>query len=204
LLPIICFLLVDTAAVFAQNIKYTKGNTDSALRSNLEVDPSTLGMSIQIPLTSYPGRGGELPVTLRYSSKQWRVNFMDTFQTTITKTRTEAFWAEDSVAGWTTSLDLPKVIVPQVNYRGPYDGTGDTICTAGSCNPPPPPGTPILYINRLLLQMPDGSSHELRKDDATTSNSSPDAGVYYAVDGSRIRYETATSTISCPTARAIC
>jgi hypothetical protein len=198
LLLLICYLLVDTKAVFAQNIKYTKGNTDSALRANLEVDPSTLGMSIQIPLTSYPGRGGELPVTLRYSSKQWRVNFMDTFQTTITKTRTEAFWAEDSVAGWTTSLDLPKVIVPQVNYRGPYTGTGETICTAGSCNPPPPPGETILYINRLLLQMPDGSSHELRKDDATTYNSSPDPGTYYAVDGSRIRYETATSTIFLP------
>src|SRR5215510_14120539 len=92
------FFLAKTGAVFAQNIEYTKGNTDSALRSNLTVDPSTLGMSIQIPLASYPGRGGELPVTLRYASKQWRLSFMDTFQTTITKNRNEGKWAEDSVA----------------------------------------------------------------------------------------------------------
>jgi hypothetical protein len=149
------FSLVNTGAVYAQNIEYTKGNTDSALRSNLTVDPSTLGMSIQVPLASYPGRGGALPVTLRYASKQWRLSFLDTFQTTITKNRNEGKWAEDSVAGWTTSLDLPKVIVPPSNYRGPYTGIGDPICTAPSCNPPPPPTEPIIYINRLLLQMPD-------------------------------------------------
>ncbi|MGH9769610.1 MAG: RHS repeat domain-containing protein, partial [Blastocatellia bacterium] len=198
LLLFFCFSLANTGAVFAQNIKYTKGNTDSALRSNLVVDPSTLGMSIQVPLATYPGRGGELPVTLRYASKQWRISFMDTFQTASTRTRTEGKWAEDSVAGWTTSLDLPKVIVPPSNYRGPYDGVGGTICTAPSCNPPPPPTEPILYINRLLLQMPDGSSHELRKDDSTTFNSGPDAGVYYAVDGSNVRYDTATNTILLP------
>src|SRR5262245_26035223 len=192
------FSLANAEAVFAQNIEYTKGNTDSALRSNLTVDPSTLGMSIQVPLASYPGRGGELPVTLRYASKQWRLSFMDTFRTTITKNRNEGKWAEDSVAGWTTSLDLPKVIVPSSDYRGPYDGIGNPICTAPSCNPPPPPNEPILYINRLLLQMPDGSSHELRKDDAQTFSSGPDAGVYYAVDGSNIRYDTATGTLFLP------
>lgn len=190
--------LASTEAVFAQNIEYTKGNTDSALRSNLVVDPSTLGMSIQIPLASYPGRGGALPVALYYSSKQWRISFLDTFRTTITKTRTEAKWAEDSVAGWTTSLDSPKIIIPQSDYRGPYDGYGATICTSPSCNPPPPPETTILYINRMLVQMPDGSSHELRKDDSPTYNSGPDAGVYYAVDGSNIRYETATGRLLLP------
>src|SRR5215510_12732896 len=86
------FSLANTRTVVAQNIEYTKGNTDSALRSNLTVDPSTLGMSIQIPLASYPGRGAELPVTLRYASKQWRLSFMDTFQTTITKNRNEGKW----------------------------------------------------------------------------------------------------------------
>jgi hypothetical protein len=192
------FFLANSGAAFAQNIEYTKGNLDSALRSNLVVDPSTLGMSIQVPLASYPGRGGELPVTLRYASKQWRISFLDTFLTANTNNRNEGKWAEDSVAGWTTSLDLPKVIVPPSNYRGPYDGYGNPICTAPSCNPPPPPTEPILYINRLLLQMPDGSSHELRKDDAHTFSTVPDAGVYYAVDGSNIRYDTATNTVFLP------
>jgi hypothetical protein len=191
------FSLANTEAVFAQNIEYTKGNTDSSLRSDLVVDPSTLGMSIKIPLASYPGRGGALPVTLFYSSKQWRISFLDTFETTITKTRTEAKWAEDSVAGWTTSLDSPKIIIPSIDYRGPYNGYGYPICQAPSC-PHPDPTEPILYINRMLVQMPDGSSHELRKDDEPTYNSGPDAGVYYAVDGSNIRYETATGRLLLP------
>src|SRR5581483_2344298 len=194
-----CCLYGTAGVTFGQNIKYTAGNTDSALRSNLEVDPSTFGLSMKVSLTGYPGRGGELPITMRYNSKQWRIAFMDTFiQGAFTRTRTEGKWAEKSVAGWTTTLSLPTVEVPQGGYRGPYTGEGYTICTAPSCNPPPPPETAIVYINRLLLRMPDGSSHELRKDDSITYYSGPDPGVYYAVDGSNIRYETATSTVFMP------
>ena len=189
--------LANAGIVFGQNVKYTQGNADSALQSSLEVNPSTLGMSIQVPLASYPGRGGGLPVVLRYSSKQWRIGFSDTFrQGTVTKTRTEGNWSENSTAGWTSSLTLPVIDVPP-DYRGPYNGFGRPICS-DFCDPPLSPSEPIRYINRVLLRMPDGSSHELRKDDATTSNSNADSGVYYAADSSNIRFETATNTVFMP------
>jgi hypothetical protein len=60
----------------AQTIQYTQGTPDQALRSATRVDPSTLGMSVEVPLGSYPGRGGaSLPISLSYSSKQWRLDF---------------------------------------------------------------------------------------------------------------------------------
>lgn len=195
-ITLLLLTIIGASPAFAQNIKYTKGATDSALRGSLEVDPSTLGLSLQVPLAEYPGRGVSLPVSLRFSSKLWRISFLDHFQTTITKTRTEGKFAEGSIAGWTTSLDIPW-LETTVGYTGPYDGYGQPICTSPSCNPPPPPTEPILYINRMLLHLPDGSSHELRKDDVTAfSFGSP--GVYVAVDGSRIKYDSTTATLYLP------
>jgi hypothetical protein len=51
------------------DIRYTSGKADQSLRSDMRIDPSTLGMSVQIPISAYPGRGVNLPVTLNYSSK---------------------------------------------------------------------------------------------------------------------------------------
>jgi hypothetical protein len=188
--------MTNAGAVFGQDIRYTKGNVDSALRSNFEVAPSTFGLSVNLPLAEYPGRSNALPVNLRYSSKQWRLDFMDTFNLGgLPRTRAEGKWSEDSVAGWTSSLALPK-IEAAAEYRGPYDGVGQPTCFV--CTPPPPQGTAEIYINRLLLQMPDGSSHELRKDDSNTYSQTPEAGIYYAVDSSNIRYDPATATIFLP------
>ena len=40
------------------NIQHTENKADLALRSGARVDPSTRGMSLSIPLASYPGRAG--------------------------------------------------------------------------------------------------------------------------------------------------
>src|SRR5205085_6189971 len=68
--------LLGTARIArAQNVKYTEGTADASLRGSAQVDPSTLGMTLQIPLGGYAGRAGlNTPVTLSYSSKLWRVN----------------------------------------------------------------------------------------------------------------------------------
>lgn len=193
-----CLLTVSLfGATFAQpDIRYTKGNVDSALRGNFEVDPSTFGMSVNVPLAEYPGRGNALSVNLRYSSKLWRIDFLDTFKFgTLERTRNEGKWGEDNVAGWTSSLALPKVEAA-FEYRGPYDGAGQQTCFI--CTTPPPPGTAEVYINRLLLTMPDGSAHELRKDDSITYSQTPEAGIYYAVDSSNIRYDSANALIYLP------
>jgi len=188
-------LVINGGLAFAQNVQYTKGATDSALRSNLQVDPSTFGMSIQVPLGEYPGRGVNLPINLRYSSKVWRASFLDTYQTSFVKTRVEGKFAEGSVAGWTTSLDIPW-LESGGGHNGPYDELGNPICISAQCVQTP--GAPFFYVNRMLLHMPDGSSHEMRRDDILASGGSSAAGVYVAADGSQMRYDTTTWTLYLP------
>jgi len=193
---IICSAISGIAPVYGQNIRYTDGATDQTLRSNLKVDPSTLGLSFQIPLGGYQGRGVNLPVSLHYGSKVWRINFLDHFVKAAVETRTEGRYAETSRAGWTTSLDIPWVGSLSV---GPYDGLGYPICNSPQCYPPPDPTTAVLCMwSRAMLYMPDGSSHELRKSDLPGSCTETISGVYMAVDGSQIRYDSSISTVYLP------
>src|SRR4051812_42284881 len=78
-IAILIGLSLLTLPAAAQNIQYTQNTVDSSLRGEGRVDPSTQGMSIQIPLRAYPGRAGaSLPITLHYSSKVWRLKFTST------------------------------------------------------------------------------------------------------------------------------
>jgi len=176
---IICSAFNGNAPVYGQNVKYTDGATDQTLRSNLKVDPSTLGLSFQVPLGGASGRGGNLPVSLRYGSKVWRINFLDHFEKAAVETRTEGKYAENSRAGWTTSLDIPWV---GGLSEGPYDSLGQPVCISPQCSPPPPSTAVLCMFSRALLHMPDGSSHELRKSDSPGSCSEQISGVYVAVD----------------------
>jgi hypothetical protein len=75
-------------------------------------------MSIEIPFASYPGRAGTvLPISLRYSSKLWRINYSQSYQGT-NREETWAFtkFAENSAAGWTSSLDPVRIV---------YSGDGE-------------------------------------------------------------------------------
>lgn len=201
--PLLLFLLALSAThASAQraNVQYINNKADQALRSDLRIDPSTLGMSVQIPLGAYPGRGISLPVTLNYSSKIWRIDFQTSApgisktESSYTKLRARSF--EFSTAGWTSSLG-----VPTIEYSGEgklYNNLGQAIDLGtddGSL------GTN--YIARINVHMPDGSSHELRKDDVphTFNRQNPNydwTGVFYAVDGSRMRFESASSTLFLP------
>jgi RHS repeat-associated protein len=196
-----CLLLWPQASI-AQNVQHTENKPDQAMKGDFRVDPSTLGMSMTIPLGSYAGRGGlGVPVSLTYSSKLWRIGFQNTWESTsgTTYTWTDARYAETSASGWTSSLDIP--FVEFTGREQLYDGEGQGVCEL--CNPSSASTYSAYYIKRLNVHLPDGSAHELRTDDAghlhDPQNPMGDfSGVYYAVDGSRMKYDTSAHTLFLP------
>jgi RHS repeat-associated protein len=179
LLAVWC-LLLGAMTTSAQNVQYTNNTVDSSLRSDARVDPSTFGLGFQITLRNYPGRGGNnLPLTLYYSSKAWRIKHLTSFNQDGCVSLLMAKYAEHSAAGWTTSLDLPSVEWPEADEV--YSSIGRGITT--QCQ-----ATPVYKLKRVLIHMPDGSTHELRKDDVPYQGTPETTGTFYAVDGSRMRY----------------
>jgi hypothetical protein len=172
-------LLISPTLSRAQSIQYTQNKPDQAMRSAMRVDPSTLGLSIEVPIAGYPGRGGtSVPINLSYSSKQWRIDFYDTFLSGTGSPRTESRprFSEWAKGGWTSSADIPAI--DWIGHSECYNGDGTGVCETYS----------TYYINRIRVRMPGGSSHELRIDD-TLTNTLTYAGTYYSVDGSNLRYE---------------
>lgn len=195
-------------SVFGQ--QHTEGGADNALRGSGRVNASTLGMEIDIPLGSYPGRGINVPVSLSYSSKLWRTEYINSQPAVNNPDNCIALnmpkFAENTASGWTTSL-----AVPYIEYTG-YDnlyqnngfplGVDDSLCTPNS----PPNYSNNAYVRRITVHLPSGETHELRMDDAVKaypfSSICPGAncnsndptldvnwnGWYYAVDGSNIKY----------------
>lgn len=177
------------AHVSAQNINYTENNLDQALRGNANVDPTTLNMSFSVALNNYPGRGVSLPISLNYASKLWRIQFRNTVQASgTTFTDTLARYAEHSVAGWTASLDP---VWTEYTTQA-YDSGGQPDCR--DC--PGYSGTSY-WIGRVVVHLPNGETHELRKEnEAPVFGANPPAigGIYVAVDGSRIKLDASAST----------
>lgn len=187
-------ILAIFSGVFGQ--QHTENKADQVLRGSGRVNPSTLGMELDIPLGSYPGRGINVPITLNYSSKLWRMNYVSN-QPQVNNPDNciainEPRYAENSAAGWTTSLAVPYI---------EYTGTDNTYNSDGQptgtdeifCQPIPPPNTPlpeIIRIKRINIHLPGGETHELRDETGYAQGSFPESfdGVYYAADGSNIKY----------------
>lgn len=191
-----CLLISSAQALRAQsstNMQHTENRADQALRANSRVDPSTLGMSVSIPLASYPGRAGvNVPVTLNFNSKLWSIDYEYTVSGPLfTYTWTKAKYAESSTAGWTTSLDAP-----YIEYTGRnqfYNSSGDSVCDF--CDPEP---YGLFYIKRIHVHLPDGSARELRVDDAAhpfEPGGGDFTGIFKAVDGSRMYFDTSNNTL---------
>jgi hypothetical protein len=90
--------------------------------------------------------------------------------------------------------------VPYVEYTGQeqvYDeNVGDSVCI--DCVDNNYAGQNF-YVGRILLHLPDGSTHELRKNDTPGNSSSVTYnGIFTAIDGSRIKYNADNSTIYLP------
>jgi hypothetical protein len=88
-------------------------------------------------------------------------------------------FAAESSSGWTHSMQLPK-------FR--YDGR-DFNSQGKECDGECLQGPNHFYVNRIYVDMPDGSSHEFRKDDAVHQGAEISRGTFYSVDGTRMRYE---------------
>ncbi|MFY9553322.1 MAG: RHS repeat-associated core domain-containing protein [Blastocatellia bacterium] len=195
ILGLICLgAFLGPRGAFAQNVQYTQNIADTTLRSRFRVDPSTLGLSLQIPLGHYPGRGGaQLPITLYYGAKVWNVNFVET-RTDVNDNPIynilEPAYGQYSVSGWTCSLTPPTI-----EWTGYMNETYESGISNG-CTPPPTTKT-CEYISRMRVYMPDGSSHELRKDDLPRDARQPlnRTGTFLSVDGSRLRFETSSNTL---------
>jgi YD repeat-containing protein len=173
---ITCLFALDLSAQ-AQTAQFTQGST------------GTNTMSLQVPLGNLPGRGVSLPINLNYSSKVWRLGFIKSVYYTYggSNAVAEAIYSEYATAGWTTSLDVPVIEWPKQNDCYWYTGK------------PYARGTVYPYtfrVARVFIHMPDGSTHELRKaDQAYQDNGTIDMnGTFYAVDGSRMRYDSSGST----------
>lgn len=171
---VIFMLLMIATSAQAQNVQFTQ-NSDSA----------GLDMSLQIPLRAYSGRGeAGLPITLYYSSKLWRIKYKEAIKRgpSVYDTILEAKYSEFSASGWTHSLSVPVIEWPQPTDT--YNYNGKPICQ-------PCGSTEGAYrIRRVYIHMPDGSTHELRKSDVAYAGGVDTSGTFYAVDGSRLRYDS--------------
>ena len=168
-----CALISAALTASAQNIQFTQGNINSGFDN-----------ALQIPLRSYPDRGAtSLPVTLYYSSEVWRISHLKTVQNGgYPVAIAEAFYAEYSTAGWRTSLDLPKIEWPKQTDGYFYSG--------GPYNFSSYPSTGAFRVRRVYINMPDGSKHELREGNQPYQGAIDMFGTFYAVDGSRLRYDS--------------
>jgi RHS repeat-associated protein len=161
-------------------------------------------MSLSVPLTNYPGRGLDLPISLNYSANVWNIEHLGTVQFTppdqsccMKTSVAEAIYSKNAAAGWKSSLSLPVIEFP--SWGTSYDNNGKPMShpSAGCFN---------YRIREVYIHMPDGSTHTLRKSDQPYASQS-DAGTvdmsgnFYAIDGSRIRFDATgsdTGTIYMP------
>ena len=176
----ICILLLSAAHARAQgdatNVRFTQGEVNDGA-----------GVSLSVPLATYPGRGLDLPVNLSYSSSVWRVDHMRSVRNYIVtpppyymkQSVTQALFAEHSKAGWKSGLDLPQIEWPKFDEVYDYKGKPATCCFFD------------YRIAHVTIHMPDGSSHQFRKSDHFFNGSYIDVlCTFYAVDGSRMRYDS--------------
>ncbi|HKP11353.1 MAG TPA: hypothetical protein VJZ91_04555, partial [Blastocatellia bacterium] len=156
------------------NVQFTQGDVKEGAT-----------VSLGVPIRSYKGRGLDLPVSLNYSSNVWRIDQINKVRLLdgVLHSVTQAIYAEHSVAGWRSTLDLPKVEFPK--QTDTYDNRARPY-PSGTWN-----GCFGYRIPRLYIHMPDGSTHEFRESDQPYYSDTIDkVGRFYAVDGSRMRYDS--------------
>jgi RHS repeat-associated protein len=194
-----CLFIALTDSVRGQNnssnVQFTQGNvSDSAV------------FSMDVPLMNYKGRGIDLPVSLSYSSSTWsieHINVVNNYNhgytglpanSYIKQSTAEAIYSKYSTSGWKSSLDLPKIEWPKSTDMYDYKAKATVISSW-------PGGCSSYRISKVFIHMPDGSTHELRESDDPYTGAVDMSGTFYAVDGSRIRFDATgsdTGTIYMP------
>ncbi|MDQ3801221.1 MAG: hypothetical protein M3384_17510, partial [Acidobacteriota bacterium] len=185
--------LLSAVAAFGQTTQDTNNSADQTLRSGGRVNPSSLGMEMDIPLGTYKGRGTSLPLNLTYSSKLWR---FDEERTHYLNNGTEnvyviAKYAENSAAGWTTGLSQPYIEYTGETNR--FDQEGRPLPGEILGQGQQPVGN--YFVKRITVHLPGGASHEMRAQDEPISipldripEESDWNATFYAVDGSGLKY----------------
>ena len=157
------------------NVRFTQGHVNE-----------TATVSLSVPIATFPGRGLDLPINLSYSSSVWRIDHMRAVRNSIVvphpyyvkQSVTQALYAEHSKGGWKSTLDLPRIEWPKSDEIYDYKGQPASCCWN-------------YRTARVTIHMPDGSTHELRKSDRFYISSQVDrSGTFYAVDGSRMRFDS--------------
>lgn len=153
-------------------------------------------MEFSIPLPAYPGRAGNsLPSSLDYSSKVWGAGSPGRHTTQLgSRTFLTPTFAERSTAGWSASLGVPQIddsieIYKEDGQAWVYDAEEENANV----------NYDLFYIKRFRVIMPDGSTHEMRADDAPhsygsnlnpgVSDTNKYGGTFLSTDGSRMRLE---------------
>jgi YD repeat-containing protein len=189
-------------------------SADNTLRGSGRVNSSTLGMEFDLPLGSYSGRGINVPISLSYSSKNWRMEFVGSNpipggNNSPCYKQYIPIFSEKSASGWTSSLQTP--YIEYLGAKNYYNADGTPYTNNVDC-PSSTGGTesyPQHYLRRLIVHLPSGETHELRPDDTVLSfpigsncNTNPSScdpndptnpnvwnTTYYAIDGSGIKYQ---------------
>jgi RHS repeat-associated protein len=124
----------------------TRNNKDKTKRSSspslAQVNPTTLGLELTLPLSEAAGRAGNsLPIALNYSSKVWRMETGDTatvyqgnFSHQVVLNVVPTF-DEHSAAGWTNSLQTPYLENADISVRHDVNGGGSSGCQTANCIP---------------------------------------------------------------------
>ena len=178
-------------------IRYTANAVEYGIRSDVRVNPTTLALEFHMTLATYPGRNdSQLPIAVSYSSKQWSVEYRD-YVPGDKAHRIQAWYAAHwplawNVGAWTSSLNRPVIRLPQDTSYQTYD------CWGQPSRQYTTPCQFLYQVKRARVFMPDGSAHELRKDDIPCASGCDFNGTYYAVDGSRLRYETNSQMLYLP------
>ena len=174
-LVLACLFVCST---FAQgqsegNVRYTQGDVSESAT-----------LSLGVPLGRYKGRGLDLPISLSYSSNIWRLEDLGkVHDASGVHSITQALYAEHSVAGWKSTLDLPKIEFQKRTDAYDWQARPHPSDTWNGCFG--------WRIARLFIHMPNGSTHEFRESDLPRNTNNIDmVGTFYAVDGSRMRYDS--------------
>jgi len=175
-LALVCLIVcshITQGQASEPNVQFTQGDVNESAT-----------LSLGVPIGRYKGRGLDLPIALSYSSNVWRIEQVNKIHYyDVPQSVTQAIYAEHSVAGWKSTLDLPKVEFPKQTDTYDYKARPYPSGTWNGC---------FGYrIARLYIHMPDGSTHEFRKSDLPYYSDTIDTvGTFYAVDGSRMRYDS--------------
>jgi hypothetical protein len=200
-------ILAFTFSLSAQTVRNTDFNPDKSLKSNARVNPSTLAMELSVPIAGFPGRAGaSRGLVFNYTSKVWGTkSYLVPAPGSITYTEIDPIYAQRSAAGWTSTLASPWIDYPIDKYFGSVYGFDYEGEVYGGTPPSYEENYELYYIKRLRVMMPDGSSHEFRASDlpvsggSTLGGFSPNfSGTYLSVDNSKMRFETASSTLYMP------